>query len=270
MRRHSDYRGRRLASLATLILLAGPAPAAETEPEPWMTDRYEVEIIVFRHLDQARNTPEQPAVAQIVAASLPGLYAEVPEAPYVVAPNSAARVDDDRPRPPDVSFYLLDTNPDYPDYVPLDDGKRMTRVHARLDQLDAYAPMLHRAWILAARPADEAVAVYVRSDEIGDFSVTGTIKLFKERYVHLRLDLQMASVAEQTITPETETWPTFGDVYPTREPAQAPLQADTPAYNLTESRRIRGENAQYFDHPQFGVLARISAIELEEEEPETE
>ena len=56
-----------------------------------MTDRYEVEIIVFRHLDQARNTPEQPAVAQIVAASLPGLYTEAPDAPYVVETGPKGR-----------------------------------------------------------------------------------------------------------------------------------------------------------------------------------
>lgn len=269
MRQRSNGR-RYLAPLATLVMLAGSSPAAETEVEPWMTDRYEVEIIVFRHLDQGRNTPEQPAVAQIVAASLPSQYTESTEAPYVTDPNAADPVIDDRPRPPGVTFYLQEVNPEFPDYVPLADGKQMTRVYSRLGQLDAYAPMLHQAWIQAARSVDEAIPVYVRSDEFGDFNVTGTIKLFKERYVHLRLDLQLVSVTEQAMTPETETWPTFGDVFPTPEPAQAPLQAEVPAYALAESRRIRGENAQYFDHPQFGVIARISAIELEEEEPETE
>jgi len=269
VRRRSNGR-RYLAPLATFVLLAGPASAAETGAEPWMTDRYEVEIIIFRHLDQARNTPEQPAVAQIVAASLPSQYNESAEAPYVTDPNAADPVTDDRPRPPGVTFYLQELHPEFPDYVPLDDGKQMTRVYSRLGQLDAYAPMLHRAWIQAARSVDEAIPVYIRSDELGDFNVTGTINLFKERYVHLKLDLQLGSVTEQTMTPEAATWPTFGDVFPTPEPAQAPLQAEAPAYELAESRRIRGDNAQYFDHPQFGVIARISAIELEEEEPETE
>lgn len=269
--RRPDERRRYLAPLATFVLLAGPAPAAEIEAEPWMTDRYEVEIIVFRHLDQARNTPEQPAVATIVAASLPNLSTESAEAPYVADDRTAANaVVEDRPRPPGVTFYLLDPHPEFPDYVPLDDGKQMTRVYSRLNRLDAYAPMLHRAWIQAARPAAESIPVHIRSDEFGDFSVTGTIKLFKERYVHLKLDLQMASTSEQTIAPEAESWPTFGDVFPTPEPTQAPLQPETPAYELSESRRIRGENAQYFDHPQFGVIARISEIELEPEEPEME
>ena len=181
MRRRSNGR-RYLAPLATFVLLAGPASAAETGAEPWMTDRYEVEIIIFRHLDQARNTPEQPAVAQIVAASLPSQYNESAEAPYVTDPNAADPVTDDRPRPPGVTFYLQDVHPEFPDYVPLADGKQMNRVYSRLGQLDAYAPMLHRAWIQAARSVDEAIPVYIRSDELCDFNVTGTINLFKGRY----------------------------------------------------------------------------------------
>ncbi|MFW2404262.1 MAG: CsiV family protein [Gammaproteobacteria bacterium] len=263
-------RGNSLASLATLVLVAGPAPAADTDAEPWMEDRYEVEVIVFRHLDQARNTPEQPAVKTVVATSLPGFPSQSAEAPSGTDRTTSNSVADGRRRVPGVAFYLLDLEPDFPDYLPLDDGKQLTRVYSRLNQLDAYAPVLHRAWIQAARPADEALPVYVRSNEFGEFSITGTVKLYKERFVHLQLDLLMASTAEQIIAPEAESWPTFGDVVPTSEPVQAPLQAEAPSHELVESRRIRGEVTQYFDHPQFGVIARVSQIENDEEESETE
>ena len=50
------------------------------------------------------------------------------------------------------------------------------------------------------------------------------------------------------------------------EPEPVPLRSpEGPTFKLQESRRIRGSNAQYFDHPQFGVIARISEVPIEED-----
>lgn len=237
-----------------------------------MTDRYEVEIIVFRHIDQSRNTPEQPAGASLVRASPLDLFPESPPAPLdpyadpLAQPPFAARMSG-----PVVSFHLLEIYPQFPDFVPLnaDDGE-LTGIYARLERLDAYEPIVHRTWMQGARPSDEAVPFEVSaSDAEADFQLSGTVTLYKERYVHLEVNLDLAPTATELapIEAETEPWPEYGDVFAPVEPTQVPLQdADSTAFELRESRRIRGVNAQYFDHPQFGVIARVSEIDLNEEE----
>jgi len=34
----------------------------------------------------------------------------------------------------------------------------------------------------------------------------------------------------------------------------------TPAYRLTEARRVKSSETYYFDHPKFGALVRVSPV----------
>ena len=90
----------------------------------------------------------------------------------------------------------------------------------------------------------------------------------RERYVHMQVELDLTPTAPVQ-TPDgsqPESLPTYGDPVTSLTSSQTPLQtAPTPVYTLQESRRIRGDNAQYFDHPQFGVIAHVSKIEVMEE-----
>jgi hypothetical protein len=264
-----------VAVLAVAIGLDAFAANRKTaDPDPWMTDRYEIEIIVFRHRDQSRNTPERPAPGEIDYPAL-GIYppaSGAPAAPYLGPYSDASAQDlqeDERTIEPEVQFYLLDLQPQFPDFVPLvDDRLQLGNVVARLTTLDAYEPLLHQAWLQAAQPADATQPLKIDSNAIGEYVVTGTIRLYKERYVHLEidLDLRQAQPDDEASPSGPGNWPVFGDVFSPPEPEPVPLRsADGPTFKLQESRRIRGSNAQYFDHPQFGVIARISAVHLEED-----
>jgi len=263
-----------VASLATVTvacLIAPPLLAVDSGLDPWMTDRYRIEVIVFRHLDQSRNTAEQPAATSLIRSSPLDLYPQpdvVPAGPYA-DPAAQAALPGDRVMPPAVGFYLLDLEPAFPDFVPLNnDAGELGDVYARLERLDAYHPILHRTWMQAAQPADAAVPLQISTDTADAFSLTGSVTLYKERYVHLEVDLDLAAVPPELPSPDPEPapWPEFGDVFAPPDPGQVPLQApDTPAYELRESRRIRGVNAQYFDNPQFGVIARVTEIDLSDE-----
>ncbi|MFQ5634820.1 MAG: CsiV family protein [Gammaproteobacteria bacterium] len=266
--RSSDIARLLLPVVAGVVLLFRSLSAAEADPEPWMIDRYEVEIIVFRHLDQARNTPEQPAAAPILGASPLDLYPEPEPIPFLgpyADPSTRENSADDRSRKPAVDFYLLDLKPEFPDFVPLDDADRqLNQLYARLERLDIYAPLLHRAWVQPARSPEEAVPFQI-ADIFDEFSLEGRITLYRRRYTHLEIDLDLAPTPpdEPDAGPERPAWPTFGDVFTPPDEGIVVLQAPvTPAYKLQESRRIRGRNAQYFDHPQFGVIARITELEL--------
>jgi len=270
----NGFRQRIVRSIAAGMLAGIATPpliAADSTLDPWMTDRYEVEVIVFRHLDQARNTPEQPAAAALIRSSPLDLYPRSESAsagPYAGPLDPAARPEE-RGKAPDVGFYVQELEPPFPDFVSLDnDGGELGRVYARLERLDAYEPILHRTWLQGARPADASVPFPVSADATGDFSLRGTLTLYKERYVHLEVKLDLVPTPSELtrVVPEPAPWPEYGDVLAPPDPGQVPLLSpDMPAYELRESRRIRGVNAQYFDHPRFGVIARISKIELDEE-----
>ncbi len=227
-----------ITALSGLLLTTGIAADTESAPAP---KRFSVELIVFRHLDQGRNTPEIPAASSIFRRSPLDLsIAEAPNAPPI----------------PDTSLETLDVADNvepvssiYPDFAPLrDDARALNDLYARLARVDAYQPIVRVGWIQTVHSADDAMPYRFEPVTIGDDHVAGTVTLYKGRFLHLELDL--ALTAEK---PAVETRFGFG-FGADRSEVQEP-------YKLTESRRIRGSATHYFDHPQFGVIARIAPVE---------
>lgn len=269
--------GKRISGIAGIALLCtGSAGAADLYQDVWMTDRYEVEVIVFRHLDQSRNSPEQVAEDEIIRSSPLELYLEPEPTPGYPGPYAdPSRPFDRAPAGPRVGFYLLELEPRFPDFVSLP-GRRLTSAWERLDRLDAYEPIVHLSWLQAARPADDSVPFKIPDDPaepVDEFSLEGAITVYKERYVHMEVDLDLAAREPESVTQatETEALPTFGDVFTPDEPEPAPLMATkSPGFKLQESRRIRQDETHYFDHPQFGVIALVSEVKIGEDAEDTE
>lgn len=245
-----------------------------------LPSRYVVELIIFRHLDQSRNTPEIPAAASMIEASpfelnlaeLPGetgAEAEFQERTWATAAESTPS---DAPlgrRParksgPMVGFVLLPLTLEFPDFLPSDKAEfQLTRVYSRIDRLDAYEPLLHLGWIQPARGTDEAKSYLIGNPPEGEsVGVSGTITLYKERYIHLALDLALDSApAGDSFTPIAEPPPerVFGT-----ETFVEPQDVDrrnNETHKLQQSRRIRLSTTHYFDHPLFGVIATVNEIE---------
>jgi len=238
-----------LLTSTTVISTAHSAEAPE---------RYEVELIIFRHVDQSRNTPEISAAASIFLPSpldltITEMPAQFPE-PTAGPVNMPGAISSQQAHQAPINFYLLELDPTYPDFVPMRNEMRtLSQIYARLDTIDAYEPITHVGWVQPARdtdnakpyrftlPATEPATGATRSDT----GITGTITLYKGRFLHLEVDLTL----EAEKLPE-ETWSFLG--------AGTKDAPDT--YKLTESRRIQGTAAHYFDHPQFGVIARIKQV----------
>ena len=251
---HNLQLASRLAAVAGLLCITGFAGAQEDAP-----DLYEVELIVFRHTDQGRNTPEIPAAPSLfnpspLDLSLPdipladtddAIDANAPlirePAPAVVAPA------------PDTEFLLLEPDPEFPDFVPLlDTNFMLDSVYRRLERIDAYEPLLHVGWIQPARPSAESVPYRLNPETPEGSAVTGTITLFKKRFLHLDIDLALESDRRPASTLLFSRW----------------NDDDENLHTLKESRRIRGTDVQYFDHPQFGLIARIREVKAARAERE--
>ena len=159
-----------------------------------------------------------------------------------------------------------------PDFVPfVGDRLEFDTIIARLERLDAYAPLAHLGWIQPARQSGDAVPFKIEAANDGEFHITGSVTLYKKRYIHLQVDLEMeptnpAPEAETDSNSRRQSETSFSRERNDRAD-RGPLEALDQAlvYRLNESRRIRGVDAHYFDHPQFGVIARIKEIKLDED-----
>jgi hypothetical protein len=220
------------------------AQAQESDPE---LPRYEVELIVFRHLDQSQNTPEValPQIAQPdpIDDPLPS------DRPNLAADEANTEFSDTQS--PE-SLEPIEMMPETVIFTPLtDESATMDPIYARLLKLDAYEPLTQLGWSQQALNRADALAYEVPAVVTDTTGVSGAVTLYKERYLHLKLELNFNE----------------GLVEASEDGSRAYTQSNT--FTLKESRRIRGTNAHYFDHPEFGVIASIRK-EQTAEKPQTQ
>lgn len=204
-------------AVALLLLAVCFCATAQEAPEP--PDQYRIEVIVFRHVDQSRNTPEQAAAVSGPVANLPPPRGQ------------------DRPRP---EFLLLDPRPVR---IPRDlpgDRLELEPVLARLERLDAYQPLAHFGWQQVAEGRNQAKDYWLDALMREQLGLSGKLKVYKERYLHLAMALEFD-----------------------------PRDGRGELAVIDESRRLRDDRLQYFDHPQFGVIAAVTRIEDETPDEET-
>ena len=90
----------------------------------------------------------------------------------------------------------------------------------------------------------------------------GSLKLYLSRYLHLVLDLQL-DAPESAIRNATSN---YGDYRTTNKFGE--LDGPRPVrYRIKENRIFRSGELRYFDHPKFGVLAKVTRVVEKAQEP---
>jgi len=117
----------------------------------------------------------------------------------------------------------------------------MGDIRARLNRLDAYRPVMHFGWTQTTYPAEQTRSIRLSSLTTPAAGFNGTVKLYLSRFLHLVVDLQMDTEAERL--------------------AETSAPAATVSYRIQEDRIFRSGELRYFDHPKFGVLAKVSRVE---------
>lgn len=108
---------------------------------------------------------------------------------------------------------------------------KLGAIAAKLRQSPAYRLLYHGGWLQTfdSRERTTPTPLPVATHAAG---LDGTITLYRENFLHALLDIAL------------------------RTPA-----ADAPGaevvHVLRQGRRLRGSSAQYFDHPQFGVILQV-------------
>ncbi len=128
----------------------------------------------------------------------------------------------------------------------------MHDVAERLELLDAYKPIMHVGWIQTGFPLQDTDPIH-----LGDFrarppGLDGSFTLYLERYLHLVVDLSMDAPAEVI---EIE----FDDASSYKLDDLA-ASAGPVHYRIQEDRIVKNGEIRYFDHPKFGIVAKVSRI----------
>lgn len=254
--------------LTTALLALAAAPAAAQLAEAPADDasevrRYTVEVIVFRYAEEVSSGTE--------------IFL-----PDVIEPIGLPEADDGIPiePEPDDPPVLTDAElaegglPLFQMTVLEESALTLTDIYDRLDRLDVYDPVLHVGWTQTAIEADDTPAIDLREFGLPPPGLDGTFTLYLSRYLHLVVDLAMLAPGESD-DPE----PRYSDDDRARrfgddrlnsdldgdlfagEPLYGPLR-----YRISEDRIVRHEELRYYDHPKFGVIAKVLRVE-EPEDP---
>ena len=213
-----------------------------------------MEVVIFRYTQDVgvgseRFLPDEPAPEPELALE------ELPEddEPAIIE-EPAPLEDEEAELPPDIELVLLE-----------EDEYQMAEIFDRLEELDVYEPVMHFGWTQATWPKEQTEALPLhRFAEVPE-GLDGTLTLYLSRFLHLVVDLQLKAPQEEEDAGYVPT-PGYGDFALLRD---YDAQASQPVhFRIQEDRILRNGELRYYDHPKFGLLAKVTRVE-EEEDPET-
>jgi len=215
-------------SLLSLLLIL---PAVAQEPaddiEEQEIRRYTVEIIVFKYAEDVSSGSEVFLGDKI----------EFDEDELEILELRPFRSVGDFIPMPDIEFVLLEEE----DY-------QLTEALGRLQRLDAYEPIMHFGWTQATWPEEETEPLSLHRFATPPPELRGNLKLYLSRFLHLVVDLQLDAL--DASPPDL----------PIVQQPRGPIR-----YVINENRILKNGELRYYDHPKFGVLAKVTRVEEDED-----
>ncbi|MEX2495671.1 MAG: CsiV family protein, partial [Woeseia sp.] len=273
-RKHPSRCFSRAATAALLAMAAASVANAQGQREPEApeeaTPRYAVELIVFTyHASGSAGSevfvPDKPALApradelpqeEILdpAANDPGRHRrDYPQVTQPLMPALPQLEEGLRQLPTGESVRLQLLNSD--DY-------KLARIYEKLARLDAYEPVMHAAWTQGTPPKNLAPPIRLRALGTPPLGLDGTVTVYRGRFVHLSLDLALDAEAPQQAGNATDRL-IYSDGRVGSEGTVGGFDDSRPPpvrYRIVEDRIMRSGETRYFDHPRFGVLARLTVM----------
>ena len=255
-----------------------------SEEEVEEVRRYTVEMIVFEYAESAVSGNEIFEVDEILPE----------EEPYPLQPrsfgdpgtifNSAAQVNAETPVAIDDAEYPADESLDFllPEEPELEqeleeipshilqtqlevhdpDRYAMVDIYQKLVRLDAYKPIMRAAWTQTTYEKEATLPIRLRRLGNAPLRLDGNLTLYLSRYLHLVVDLTIESEREQSATGNVELPRSYGGRRSSGRYDYGYGQEQKPIkYSISEDRIFRNGELRYYDHPRFGVLARVTRYE---------
>lgn len=135
-----------------------------------------------------------------------------------------------------------DTAPDIADAIVIGktpaENSALSNAARKMQDTGNYQILSHRRWVQNIDTKTASDRIRIRTTGQAFPSLDGTITFYVSRFLHLNVDLALKDEVSSFLSSETTI----------------------ENYRITEARRIKTSNINYFDHPQFGVLILVNAI----------
>jgi len=227
---------RTITPLFLLILLPLAAGAQDDVTEELEEiRRYTIEMIIFKYAQSVSTGSE------IFPADEPPeeeLFPEDDILPREEPPPEEPSLDTVPALVHDVEFARLE-----------EDEYSMDEIMGRLERLEVYDPIMHFGWTQITWPEEQTRPVQLASLARPPQGLDGTLTLYLSRFLHLVVDLELDAPDDPYVDAARFDSP----VGPVR-------------FRINENRILRSGELRYFDHPKFGVLAKVTRVEDEQEE----
>lgn len=226
------------------FLASGVAAQGGLDAEPVEVRRYTVEMIVFAYAQNVSADSEifvagPPPFEELLAEG--ELDEDYPAETLGSQPSVAA------PEPE------IDVVTPYEIVILDSDDFTLDEVYGHLRRLDTYEPLLHFGWTQATSPEQKDEPRLLSSFVSPPIELNGDVNLYLSRYLHLAVNFQFDAPIDNR--PEARR---------SVELEQNSLLRSV-RYRIEEDRIFRNGELRYFDHPKFGVLAKISRVEGEDQ-----
>jgi hypothetical protein len=144
------------------------------------------------------------------------------------------------------------------------DDYTMNGIYDKLVELDAYEPLIRTGWTQATYDKELTGPLPLQSLAEHPSWLDGSLTLYRGRYLHLVVDLTMNSDRSDSerAADDAGADPSFGDSRVRKEfgtiDAYGELLAPAIHYRIFEDRIVKNGDIRYFDHPKFGMIAKIT------------
>jgi hypothetical protein len=134
----------------------------------------------------------------------------------------------------------------------------------KFELLDAYETIMHFGWTQPAFPEEETPAIDIALLGEPPEGLAGTFTLYLSRYLHLVVDVALDAPEqfEEEVIDDDDFF-SFGDARRRYGDAADALPI---RFTIQDDRIFKNGDLRYFDHPRFGVLAKITRVEEPEED----
>jgi len=125
---------------------------------------------------------------------------------------------------------------------------------------------MHFGWTQATWPEEQTDAIPLYRLARPPAGLDGELTLYLSRYLHLVVDLQMEATDVTVINHDDIEQlgdVTVGSLLNSMETQPGALPA---YYRIQENRILKNGELRYYDHPKFGVLAKVTRVENDEDE----
>jgi hypothetical protein len=155
-------------------------------------------------------------------------------------------------------------------------------IYDKLEELNAYTPLLRTAWVQETIAEEETRPIKLRRLGGPPLSLDGHVSLYLGRYLHLVLDIALEERTPLRSNGFASADPVnnarYGNARYDDNRIQAgndydldgfgnPRRTGSVFYRIQEDRIVRNGELRYYDHPRFGAIAKITRIEESEARP---